>query len=377
MQYTLLAKDKNSEARCGVLTTAHGEIHTPVFMPVGTVGSVKAVHMRELKEDIRAEIILGNTYHLYLRPGTEILQAAGGLHRFNGWDRPILTDSGGFQVFSLTGTGRKITEEGVTFRSHIDGSKHLFTPENVMDIQRQIGADIVMAFDECPPGTSDYNYARHSLGLTQRWLERCVARFDETAPLYGYEQNLFPIVQGCTYRDLREKAAEHAVSLNRAGYAIGGLAVGEPAEVMYEMIDVVEPFAPTDKPRYLMGVGTPSNIIEAVSRGVDFFDCVMPSRNGRHGKLFTWEGTVNIMNEKYITDDRPISESCNCPVCRNHSRAYLRHLFKSDEVLALRLAVLHNLWFYNELMAKIREALDDGTFADFREKYSGNLEKRA
>ena len=377
MQYTLLAKDKNSEARCGVLTTAHGEIHTPVFMPVGTVGSVKAVHMRELKEDIRAEIILGNTYHLYLRPGTEILQAAGGLHRFNGWDRPILTDSGGFQVFSLTGTGRKITEEGVTFRSHIDGSKHLFTPENVMDIQRKIGADIVMAFDECPPGTSDYNYARHSLGLTQRWLERCVARFDETAPLYGYEQNLFPIVQGCTYRDLREKAAEHAVSLNRAGYAIGGLAVGEPAEVMYEMIDVVEPFAPADKPRYLMGVGTPSNIIEAVSRGVDFFDCVMPSRNGRHGKLFTWEGTVNIMNEKYITDDRPISESCNCPVCRNHSRAYLRHLFKADEVLALRLAVLHNLWFYNELMAKIREALDDGTFADFREKYSGNLEKRA
>ena len=254
MHFSLSAKDKRSKARCGVLTTAHGEIHTPIFMPVGTVGSVKAVHMRELKEDIGAEIILGNTYHLYLRPGTEILQEAGGLHRFNGWDRPILTDSGGFQVFSLTDTGRKITEEGVTFRSHIDGSRHLFTPEGVMDIQRKIGADIVMAFDECPPGTSDYKYAKSSLELTQRWLERCVARFDGTEPLYGYEQELFPIVQGCVYRDLREKAAEHAVSLNRAGYAIGGLAVGESAEEMYDMIEVVNRILPEDKPRYLMWV---------------------------------------------------------------------------------------------------------------------------
>ena len=283
MQYTLLAKDKNSEARCGVLKTAHGEIHTPIFMPVGTVGAVKAVQMRELKEDIQAEIILGNTYHLYLRPGTGVLEAAGGLHRFNSWNRPILTDSGGFQVFSLTDTGRKISEEGVTFRSHIDGSKHLFTPENVMDIQRKIGADIIMAFDECPPGTSNYKYAKTSLELTQRWLERCVARFDATEPLYGYGQSLFPIVQGCVYRDLREQAAEHAVALNREGYAIGGLAVGEPAEDMYAMIEVVNRILPQDKPRYLMGVGTPENILEGIERGVDMFDCVMPTRNGRNG----------------------------------------------------------------------------------------------
>ncbi len=261
MQYTLLAKDKNSEARCGVLSTAHGEIRTPIFMPVGTVGAVKAVHMRELREDIRAEIILGNTYHLYLRPGTRVLEEAGGLHRFNGWERPILTDSGGFQVFSLTGTGRKITEEGVVFRSHIDGSKHLFTPEGVMDVQRSIGADIVMAFDECPPGQSDYRYAKRSLELTQRWLERCVARFDATEPRYGYEQALFPIVQGCVYRDLRERAAEHAAALDRTGYAIGGLAVGEPAEEMYAMIEVVNGILPKEKPRYLMGVGDRKSVV--------------------------------------------------------------------------------------------------------------------
>ena len=362
MQYTLLAKDKNSEARCGVLTTAHGEIHTPVFMPVGTVGSVKAVHMRELKEDIRAEIILGNTYHLYLRPGTEILQAAGGLHRFNGWDRPILTDSGGFQVFSLTGTGRKITEEGVTFRSHIDGSKHLFTPENVMDIQRQIGADIVMAFDECPPGTSDYNYARHSLGLTQRWLERCVARFDETAPLYGYEQNLFPIVQGCTYRDLREKAAEHAVSLNRAGYAIGGLAVGEPAEEMYAMIEVVNRILPQDKPRYLMGVGTPENILEGIQRGVDMFDCVMPTRNGRNGMLFTRNGVMNMRNLKWADDFSPIDPESDCFVDQVYTKAYLRHLFIAGELLAMQIASIHNLAFYLWLTGEARKHIVAGDF---------------
>ena len=376
MQYTLLAKDKNSEARCGVLTTAHGEIHTPVFMPVGTVGSVKAVHMRELKEDIRAEIILGNTYHLYLRPGTEILQAAGGLHRFNGWDRPILTDSGGFQVFSLTGTGRKITEEGVTFRSHIDGSKHLFTPENVMDIQRQIGADIVMAFDECPPGTSDYNYARHSLGLTQRWLERCVARFDETAPLYGYEQNLFPIVQGCTYRDLREKAAEHAVSLNRAGYAIGGLAVGEPAEEMYAMIEVVNRILPQDKPRYLMGVGTPENILEGIQRGVDMFDCVMPTRNGRNGMLFTSEGIINIRNQKWRDDFSPVDPMGHCFADTAYTKAYLRHLTIAGEMMAAQIASLHNLAFYLWLVGEAREQILQGTFSEWKPVMVEKLSRR-
>ena len=376
MQYTLLAKDKNSEARCGVLATAHGEIHTPVFMPVGTVGSVKAVHMRELKEDIRAEIILGNTYHLYLRPGTEILQAAGGLHRFNGWDRPILTDSGGFQVFSLTGTGRKITEEGVTFRSHIDGSKHLFTPENVMDIQRQIGADIVMAFDECPPGTSDYNYARHSLGLTQRWLERCVARFDETAPLYGYEQNLFPIVQGCTYRDLREKAAEHAVSLNRAGYAIGGLAVGEPAEEMYAMIEVVNRILPQDKPRYLMGVGTPENILEGIQRGVDMFDCVMPTRNGRNGMLFTSEGIINIRNQKWRDDFSPVDPMGHCFADTAYTKAYLRHLTIAGEMMAAQIASLHNLAFYLWLVGEAREQILQGTFSEWKPVMVEKLSRR-
>ena len=339
-------------------------------------GSVKAVHMRELKEDIRAEIILGNTYHLYLRPGTEILQAAGGLHRFNGWDRPILTDSGGFQVFSLTGTGRKITEEGVTFRSHIDGSKHLFTPENVMDIQRQIGADIVMAFDECPPGTSDYNYARHSLGLTQRWLERCVARFDETAPLYGYEQNLFPIVQGCTYRDLREKAAEHAVSLNRAGYAIGGLAVGEPAEEMYAMIEVVNRILPQDKPRYLMGVGTPENILEGIQRGVDMFDCVMPTRNGRNGMIFTTEGTINIKNQKWERDFSSIDPAALSYVDTDYSKAYLRHLIKSDEILGLQICSIHNLSFYLWLVREARKHIQEGDFVAWKTKLLPKITRR-
>ena len=372
MHFSLSAKDKRSKARCGVLTTAHGEIHTPIFMPVGTVGPVKAVHMRELKEDIGAEIILGNTYHLYLRPGTEILQEAGGLHRFNGWDRPILTDSGGFQVFSLTDTGRKITEEGVTFRSHIDGSRHLFTPEGVMDIQRKIGADIVMAFDECPPGTSDYKYAKSSLELTQRWLERCVARFDGTEPLYGYEQELFPIVQGCVYRDLREKAAEHAVSLNRAGYAIGGLAVGESAEEMYDMIEVVNRILPEDKPRYLMGVGTPENILEGIERGVDMFDCVMPTRNGRNGMLFTTEGTINIRNQKWDLDFSAIDPGGLCYADTEYSKAYLRHLIKSDEILGLQICSIHNLAFYLWLVKEARLHIEEGDFVDWK---SGILPK--
>ena len=362
MQYTLLHQDPHSNARCGVLTTAHGDIQTPIFMPVGTVGSVKAVHMRELKEDIRAEIILGNTYHLYLRPGTDVLQAAGGLHRFNGWDRPILTDSGGFQVFSLTDTGRKITEEGVTFRSHLDGSRHLFTPEGVMDIQRRIGADIVMAFDECAPGTSDYRYAKNSLELTMRWLERCVARFDATEPLYGYEQNLFPIVQGCVYKDLRERSAEHAVSLNRAGYAIGGLAVGEPAEQMYEMIEVVNRILPKDKPRYLMGVGTPENILEGIERGVDMFDCVMPTRNGRNGMIFTTEGTINIKNKKWERDFTPLDPQALTFADTDYTKAYLHHLIKADEILGLQICSIHNLSFYLWLVREARKHIAAGDF---------------
>lgn len=368
MQYTLLGKDKNSEARCGVLATAHGEIHTPIFMPVGTLGSVKAVHARELKQDINAEIILGNTYHLYLRPGTDVLQAAGGLHKFNSWDRPILTDSGGFQVFSLTDTGRKITEEGVVFRSHIDGSKHLFTPENVMDTQRKIGADIIMAFDECPPGTSNYEYAKKSLELTQRWLERCVARFDATEPLYGYEQNLFPIVQGCVYKDLREKSAEHAVALNRAGYAIGGLAVGEPAEDMYAMIEVVNRILPQDRPRYLMGVGTPENILEGIARGVDMFDCVMPTRNGRNGMLFTTEGVINIKNQKWERDFSPIDPAGLCFADMDYSKAYLKHLIKADEILGLQICSIHNLAFYLWLVREARKHIMAGDFTDWKTK---------
>lgn len=361
MHFKLLAKDKDSEARCGILTTGHGEIHTPIFMPVGTVGTVKAVHARELKQDIQAEIILGNTYHLYLRPGTEVLQAAGGLHKFNAWDRPILTDSGGFQVFSLT-DNRKITEEGVIFRSHIDGSKHMFTPEKVMDIQRKIGADIIMAFDECPPGNSDYRYAKNSLELTQRWLERCVVRLGSTEPLYGYEQNLFPIVQGCVYKDLRERAAEHAVALDRAGYAIGGLAVGEPTERMYAMIEVVNRILPQNKPRYLMGVGTPENILEGIARGVDMFDCVMPTRNGRNGMLFTTEGVINIKNQKWERDFTPIDPAELCYVDREYSKAYLRHLIKADEILGLQICSVHNLAFYLWLVKEARQHIMAGDF---------------
>ena len=334
-------------------------------MPVGTVGTVKAVHARELKEDIKAQIILGNTYHLYLRPGTEVLEEAGGLHKFNSWDRPILTDSGGFQVFSL-GDCRKITEEGVVFRSHIDGSKHLFTPENVMDIQRKIGADIIMAFDECPPGQSEYGYAKNSLELTQRWLERCVKRFDSTEPLYGYHQSLFPIVQGCTYPDLRTRSAEFVQQFDADGYAIGGLAVGEPAPVMYEMIELVNGILPIDRPRYLMGVGTPVNLLEAIERGVDMFDCVMPTRNGRNGMLFTSEGIINIRNQKWRDDFSPIDPAGNCFADTAYTKAYLRHLTVAGEMLAAQIASLHNLAFYLWLVNEARRRILDGTFSAWK-----------
>ena len=368
------------KARRGEFQCAHGgTVQTPVFMNVGTQGAIKGgVSAYDLKE-VGCQIELSNTYHLHLRPGDKVVRQMGGLHKFIGWDGPILTDSGGFQVFSLASL-RKIKEEGVTFASHIDGHRIFMGPEESMRIQSNLGSDIAMAFDECVENPAAYEYAKASCERTLRWLERCKAEHDRLNALpetVNPKQMLFGINQGATFEDLRIWHMKEIAKLNCDGYAIGGLAVGEPAEVMYQIIDAVEPYAPQEKPRYLMGVGTPSNIIEAVSRGVDFFDCVMPSRNGRHGKLFTWDGTVNIMNEKYITDERPISGSCQCPVCRRFSRSYLRHLFKADEVLALRLAVLHNLWFYNELMAKIRQALDEGNFAEFREKYSGKLEQRA
>lgn len=361
MTFELQHTDSQTSARAGKITTAHGEILTPIFMPVGTVGSVKGVSVRDLKEEVRAQIILGNTYHLYLRPGTDVLQQAGGLHRFNSWDGPILTDSGGFQVFSLTGI-RKLTEEGCTFRSHIDGSKHTFTPERVMDIERSIGADIMMALDECPPGTSDYAYAKKSLGLTHRWLDRCIARFRQTQPLYGYEQSLFPIVQGCTYRDLRRESAEFVAEKQADGNAIGGLAVGEPAEVMYEMIELVNGILPTDRPRYLMGVGTPANILEAISLGVDMFDCVMPTRNGRNAMLFTRQGIMNMRNKKWETDFSPIDSLGTATVDTQYSRAYLHHLFKSQELLALEIASIHNLAFYLWLVGEARAHILNGDF---------------
>ncbi len=350
MTFELQHTDTLSNARAGLLTTDHGQIQTPIFMPVGTVGSVKGLTVRDLKEEVKAQIILGNTYHLYLRPGTEILEKAGGLHKFNGWDRPILTDSGGFQVFSLTGI-RKLTEEGCTFRSHLDGSKHMFTPERVMDIERSIGADIIMALDECPPGTSDYAYAKKSLGLTHRWLDRCFKRFNETEPLYGYNQSLFPIVQGCTYKDLRRESAEFVASKNADGNAIGGLAVGEPAEVMYEMIEVVNEILPKDKPRYLMGVGTPANLLEGIERGIDMFDCVMPTRNGRNACLFTSEGIMNMRNRKWADDFTPIDPNGTASVDLFYTKAYLHHLFKAQELLALEIASIHNLAFYLWLVA--------------------------
>ena len=366
MKFEKIASDPHSEARCGVVHTDHGDIHTPIFMPVGTVGSVKGVYHRDLKEDIGAEIILGNTYHLYLRPGLDILKAAGGLHKFESWDRPILTDSGGFQVFSLSPI-RKLTPEGCTFRSHIDGSKHVFTPENNVETQRIIGADIMMALDECCPGDADYNYAKKSLKMTQSWLERYLKRFDETEPLYGYSQTVFPIIQGCVYPDLRKMAVEHAVSFDREGYAIGGLAVGEPTEKMYEMLELVCPILPDDKPRYLMGVGTPANLLEGIARGVDMFDCVMPTRNGRNGMLFTWNGIMNMRNKKWENDFSLIDPEGASFVDRTYTKAYLRHLFIAGEMFAAMIASEHNLAFYLDLVRHARAHILAGDFKSWKD----------
>ena len=374
MDFQLQYTDKASDARAGVITTDHGKIETPIFMPVGTAGAVKGVHFSELQSQVKAQIILGNTYHLYLRPGLEVLRKAGGLHGFNGWERPILTDSGGFQVFSLSGI-RKLTEEGCEFRSHIDGSKHIFTPENVMDTERVIGADIMMALDECPPGVSDYAYAKKSLGMTQRWLDRCIKRFNETEPLYGYHQSLFPIVQGCTFKDLRQEAAKYVADKGAEGNAIGGLAVGEPTEVMYEMIEVVNEILPKDKPRYLMGVGTPQNILEAIERGVDMFDCVMPTRNGRNAMLFTYQGTINIRNKKWEDDFSPIDPD-GCDVDRIYTKAYLHHLFKAQELLALQIASIHNLTFYLRLVRDARNHIVAGNFAEWKRGIIDDLGRR-
>ena len=375
MKFELLHTDPKSNARAGIVTTDHGTIQTPIFMPVGTVGSVKGVHQRELKEDVKAQIILGNTYHLYLRPGTEILRQAGGLHKFNGWNKPILTDSGGFQVFSLSGT-RKLKEEGVTFRSHIDGSKHLFTPENVVDIQRLIGADITMALDECTPGDAPYDYAKKSMEMTHRWLTRGLNHFRETEPLYGYNQTFFPIVQGCVYPELRKQSAEFIASQNCEGNAIGGLAVGEPTEKMYEMIEVVNEILPKDKPRYLMGVGTPANILEAIERGVDMFDCVMPTRNGRNGMLFTLQGTMNMHNKKWANDFSPIDPYGTAYVDTAYSKAYLRHLIMTGELLGMQIASIHNLSFYVWLTQEARKHIIAGDFSTWKAAIVPQLMRR-
>ena len=375
LTFTLQHTDAKSQARAGLISTDHGQIETPIFMPVGTVGSVKAVHLRELKDDIKAQIILGNTYHLYLRPGLDVIEAAGGLHKFNGFDRPMLTDSGGFQVFSLAGI-RKLKEEGVEFRSHIDGSKHFFSPEGVMDIERTIGADIMMALDECPDGKSDYEYAKKSLKLTENWLDRCIKRFNETEPKYGYHQALFPIVQGCTYTDLRQRAAENVASKNAEGNAIGGLAVGEPTDVMYEMIEVVNAILPKDRPRYLMGVGTPSNLLEAIERGVDMFDCVMPTRNGRNAMLFTRHGTMNMRNKKWEMDFTPIDPEGTSYVDTTYTKAYLHHLFKAQELLAMQIASIHNLAFYLWLVGEARLHIIAGDFCVWKSKMVEELGRR-
>ncbi len=375
MDYKIVATNNDTRARAGVISTGHGDIETPIFMPVGTVGSVKAVHMSELRDDIKAQIILGNTYHLYLRPGMDIIERAGGLHKFNSWERPILTDSGGFQVFSLS-ENRKLKEEGVTFRSHIDGSKHLFTPEKVVDIQRSIGSDIMMALDECPPGTSDYRYSEKSLRLTQRWLERGWKHFNETQPRYGHSQAFFPIVQGCTYTDLRQDAAKHVASLGAEGNAIGGLAVGEPGGGMYEMIEGVNEILPEDRPRYLMGVGTPANILEAIDRGVDMMDCVMPTRNGRNGMLFTQHGIMNMRNKKWADDFTPLQEDGASAVDRIYSKAYVRHLFIANELLAMQIASIHNLSFYLWLVGEARKHIIDGDFKTWKTAMVENVTRR-
>ena len=375
MNFTLQHTLASGNARAGIIETDHGKIETPIFMPVGTLGSVKGVHLRELTGDIKAQIILGNTYHLYLRPGLDIIEKAGGLHKFNGFDRPMLTDSGGFQVFSLTGI-RKLSEEGCEFRSHIDGSKHFFTPEKVMDIERTIGADIMMAFDECPPGTADFSYARKSLDLTHGWMKRCWKRFHETEPKYGYSQALFPIVQGCVYPELRRESAKFMSDFGAEGYAIGGLAVGEPAEKMYEMIEVVNDILPADRPRYLMGVGTPINILEAIERGVDMFDCVMPTRNGRNAMLFTAEGVLNMRNAKWADDFSPVDPCGHAFVDTQYSRAYLHHLFKAKELLAMQIASIHNLAFYLWLVGEARKHILADDFAAWKNDMVERLGRR-
>jgi queuine tRNA-ribosyltransferase len=367
MNFSVKTYDQQSKARTGLITTDHGEIPTPIFMPVGTAGSVKAVHQRELKNDIDAKIILGNTYHLYLRPGLDVLERAGGLHKFNTWDRPILTDSGGYQVYSL-GENRKITEEGVVFKSHIDGSRHVFTPEGVMDIERTIGADIIMAFDECTPYPCEYRYAKNSMELTHRWLKRCINQIENTQPKYGYSQALFPIVQGSTYKDLRTESAEFIASQNQQGNAIGGLSVGEPHEIMYEMTDLVCGILPKDKPRYLMGVGTPENILECIALGIDMFDCVMPTRNARNGMLFTTQGIINIRNEKWKDDHSPIDEFLGGYVSSNYSKAYLRHLIISKEILGAQIASVHNLTFYLWLVKEARQKIEQGVFLEWKNR---------
>ena len=374
-RFELKASDSGSNARAGVLSTDHGDIPTPIFMPVGTAGTVKAITQQDLKSDVDARIILGNTYHLYLRPGTGILQEAGGLHKFNGWDRPILTDSGGYQVYSLS-DNRKITPEGVKFKSHIDGSRHLFTPENVMDIQRVIGADIIMAFDECPPYPCDEDYARKSLQITNHWLDRCFSRLQETEPLYGHHQALFPIVQGSVYRDLRKASAEYVASKGAEGNAIGGLSVGEPHEMMYEMTELVCGILPKDKPRYLMGVGTPANILESIALGVDMFDCVMPTRNARNGQLFTWNGVMNMRNKKWERDFSALDPDGDSFVDSFYTKAYVRHLFASEEILAMQIGTLHNLNFYLRLVSKAREKILEGTFASWKNEMVIKLMQR-
>lgn len=375
LSFQLTGLDKGSTARAGIISTDHGEIQTPIFMPVGTAGSVKAVTQQQLTDDVKAQIILGNTYHLYLRPGLEVLEKAGGLHRFNGWHQPILTDSGGYQVFSLSGT-RKIEEEGVTFQSHIDGSRHLFTPENVMDIQRTIGGDIIMAFDECPPGGSEREYAQKSMELTHRWLDRCISRFESTEPKYGYTQNLFPIVQGGTFKDLRKESCDFIASKNASGNAIGGLSVGEPEPVMYEICGWCCEHLPADKPRYLMGVGTPWNILECIGLGIDMFDCVMPTRNGRNAMLFTTNGVINIDNKKWEFDFSPIDDGFDCPVSHYYSKAYLRHLMKAREFLGYTIASIHNLAFYIWLVKEARKHIQAGDFSNWKTAMVTRLQTR-
>ena len=375
MKFSIQHTDIQSKARAGELITDHGSIQTPIFMPVGTAGSVKAVHQRELSEDIKAQIILGNTYHLYLRPGLDTIKSAGGLHAFINWDKPMLTDSGGYQVFSLA-ANRKLKEDGAHFASHIDGSKHIFTPENVVDTQRVIGADIIMALDECAPYPCEYKYAKHSIALTHRWLDRGIARFRETEPLYGHSQTFFPIVQGSVYKDLRQQSAEKIASCNMEGNAIGGLSVGEPADDMYEMIEVVNNILPLDKPRYLMGVGTPANILEAIALGIDMFDCVMPTRNGRNGMLFTRNGTLNMRNEKWKNDFSPLDENSDCYVDKVYSKAYVRHLLTSKEMLGAQIASIHNLHFYLWLVGEARKQIINNTFTDWKNNIVKTLMQR-